>query len=304
MTAPPSGAPGARDGNVNSAETLRKLQMTELEILKVIKDFCEEHHIEWFVDGGTALGARRHEGFIPWDDDVDVAMVGEEFDRFLRLAEEGLPEGYSLHTSRNTPGYAAFFAKVYKDGTRFVTAETEEAGCPQGIYVDVFAYDRLPADPRERERRIRLARRLQHLSYLYHAKTIQVPGRGLLGSLQRLGCRVAHVFVHALMSPRSLERKFAEEVRSGISDPSDDCLNLCWTNAGPFPLDVLLPVSTLTFEGVEVPVPRDCDRYLEILYGDWRALPSPEERHTHFPKLLDFGDGVVWTQQGAGSALS
>lgn len=68
---------------------LKKLQAEELDILLVVRDFCEKHQIEWVIDSGTALGAARHKGFIPWDDDIDISMPRCEYERFVRLAKEG-----------------------------------------------------------------------------------------------------------------------------------------------------------------------------------------------------------------------
>lgn len=117
---------------------LRRLQETELEILKAFASFCDEHDLEWFIDSGTVLGALRHGGFIPWDDDIDVGMLREDYDRFLRLASQSFVEGYSVHTPDNTEGFAGMFAKVYKDGTLFETRETRDAGLKQGIFIDIF----------------------------------------------------------------------------------------------------------------------------------------------------------------------
>lgn len=104
---------------------LTRLQFVELSILEVVGSLCDKFGINWWLDGGTCLGAMRHKGFIPWDDDIDIGMMRSDYDRFCSIASTELPDGYSFHDSRNSPGYAAMFCKVYKDGTRF---ENQEGG--------------------------------------------------------------------------------------------------------------------------------------------------------------------------------
>ena len=85
--------------NPYPGDSLQRLQAVELDILRAIRDVCEAHGITYFLDGGTTLGAVRHGGFIPWDDDADVAMPQEDYEHFLRVAPEALPEGYTLTES-------------------------------------------------------------------------------------------------------------------------------------------------------------------------------------------------------------
>lgn len=281
---------------MDADEALHKLQAEELDILLTLDRFCRANSISWFLDSGTALGAIRHQGFIPWDDDVDIAMLRPDYERFLKLAQEGLPKGYSLHTFEDTPGFAGFFAKVYRDGTRFETAETAEAACPQGIFVDIFCYERLARDSEARARQIRNALWSQRLSYLYHARSITVPHHGALGTVERAGCAVAHGFVKVFVGP-SRTRLLGRFERSLIRDEallSDDVISLVWPYTGPIPVELLSPVTFASFEGHRLPVPGKCERYLELLYGNWRELPAPDDRHTHLPLRIDFGDGTVW----------
>lgn len=281
---------------MNDMEALKKLQETELDILLMLKDFCDTHSITWFLDGGTTLGAARHGGFIPWDDDIDIGMIREEYDRFITLAKTELPEGYSLHDISNTQGYAAMFAKVYKDGTEFHTDETMEAGCNQGIFVDVFPYDRLAKDAGRRKKQIRNARTWQSILYLYHSRTIVVPHRGVLGAIERGGCKIAHTVVRAAFHPNAIREKFERSIISNNEETIDRFITLPWPNISGFDKNVLTPPVPLKFEGYEFPAPAQPEKYLETTYGAWQNLPPIEDRHTHLPKHLDFGDGITWSR--------
>lgn len=283
-------------------EALRRLQEEELDVLLAIAEFCEKHDITWFLMSGSALGALRHGGFIPWDDDIDIGMLREDYDRFCELAAGGLPVGYSLHTCENTPGFAGFFAKVYRDGTRFETAETVEAGCEQAIFVDVFPFDCVSADPAERRSQLRRAALWQRMSYLYHSGTITVPNGGALGALEKAACRVAHVVVRALFSKEGIQARYERlivrdgEAGDGAGDKDGGYVTLSWPFAGPIEREVLVPPSGASFAGHELPVPARAEEYLTTWYGDWRKVPAPEDRHTHLPERLVFSDGCTWSR--------
>lgn len=165
------------------AGELRRLQLTLLEIVKDIDRVCRENGIRYFLEGGSCLGARRHGGFIPWDDDVDLGMVRADYDRFLEVAPGALGEGYVVVHPGNEDRLAGQFAKVWKRGTVFATEETIEAGIPQGIFVDIFPYDEVCRDDRDAARQLGDCRTWQSISYLYHAKTIAVPHGGLKGAV-------------------------------------------------------------------------------------------------------------------------
>lgn len=285
---------------MDQAESLRRLQAEELDVLLAISEFCEKNDIEWFLMSGTALGAMRHQGFIPWDDDIDIGMLRDQYDRFVALAEGGLPAGYSLHTSENTPGFAGFFAKVYRDGTLFETAETVEAGCEQGIFVDVFPIDRAASDGRVRAQ-LRGAMLWQRMSYLYHSGAITVPHRGALGAAERLACRVAHQVVSRVLSREGIRARFERLIERGGSARGAGTRYVClsWPYVDPIDEAVLVPPSTARFEGHDLPVPARCEEYLTLWYGNWRELPAPEDRHTHLPERIVFSDGTQW-QRSAG----
>lgn len=282
---------------LDSNRALAKLQQAELDILVRISELCDASHIEWWLDSGTCLGAVRHRGFIPWDDDIDIGMMRPDYDRFCKIAlAGGLPEGYSLHTSSNTPGYAAMFAKVYKDGTSFENQESKDAKSSMGIFVDVFPYDNLYKDQRMRAKQIKLALRAQRGSYLYHSASINVPHKGLLGYIEKAGCKLLHVIERVHNNDAS---PYQAQFDQAIPDPlvgalSDEVIALAWPFIDSIKSSDIVPTSEAEFEGRQFPVPGNTEKYLTAMYGDWRKIPSPEERHTHLPLRIDFGDGEVW----------
>ena len=100
-------------------QQLRRLQLTQLEILKVIDKICREHDIPYSLYAGTLLGAVRHQGFIPWDDDLDVCMSRANYNRFLEVWEQVQPEGYLLQNKENAPEFPQSFSKIRKLDTTF-----------------------------------------------------------------------------------------------------------------------------------------------------------------------------------------
>ncbi len=123
---------------------LRQVQLSELEILDLFHSICRKYDIKYSLHGGTLLGAVRHGGFIPWDDDLDVIMLREEYDRFMKAWEEEKPDGYYLQTKESEGAYTRSFAKIRKEGTQFREEGEDPAEMHTGIYIDVEPIDRMP----------------------------------------------------------------------------------------------------------------------------------------------------------------
>jgi lipopolysaccharide cholinephosphotransferase len=264
--------------------TLQQLQAMEMEVLDAIDELCRKHGISWWLDSGTALGARRHGGFIPWDDDIDIGMLREDYDRFCQVAPDGLRPGFSFHNARRDEGFAPMFSKVWKDGTKFHTQETIDAGLDQGVFVDVFPYDYIDEAHAAQVRKA--LNKAQRLSYLYHSRHINVPGKGFVGTMQKAGCAIAHVLVRAFVKPERIARSF-DEARLACP-PCDWVITSACATEDPLPLDVIVPTRNLVFEGRSYPCPGQIERYLESFYGNWQELPPEGERRTHMPLLLEF----------------
>lgn len=274
-------------------EALERLHAATLTILDAIADVCQRANIRWYLAAGTALGALRHGGFIPWDDDIDVGMMRPDYDRFLEIAAQELPDEFELLAPGITPNYAPLFAKVALKGTRFWTDETIEAGFEQGIFVDVFPRDLVAADPVVQARQARNAAVWAASSYLYHSDKVHAIVPGLKGRI----AQIAYPGLHRLLRSVTDETFIRDHFDRGIAiSPGTKTVG---TTSFPCRGMKILPESLfedyelLEFEGRTYPAPTPCEEYCRLVYGEnWNELPPEDKRVNHAPYVLDFGDGV------------
>ena len=267
-------------------ETLRKVQLTLLEIAKEIKRVCEENDIRYFLYRGTFLGAVRHRGFIPWDDDMDFAMLREDYEKFCRIAPEKLGKDYCFQNWHTDKDYAHPFGKVRRRGTVYVEAKC--ARLPEnGFYVDVYPLDFAPEDP---EARKALSRKLLHLYRVKLMKSKYTPwreGERIIWK-KRIGY-LAYQFASILVSQETLVRQYERIVLAQPESavyyeqsalPKVPFFDRSWCDeVAPYP-----------FEDTVFPGPKDYDAFLGSLYGNYMELPPEDKRENrHQIVELDFG---------------
>lgn len=285
-------------------DVLRKLQMAQLDILKDIDSFCKEKKITYFIAYGTGIGAARHGGFIPWDDDIDICMKRDDYNRFIALAKEGMKDKYDILNIMETPGYISTFIKVSKKGTRFVEASNSNEKYEQGIFVDIFPYDYMAEDEKQRRKDFKFAWILGRLCILCEISDPIIPYevQGWKRSVAIFGCKMAHGFLNLIgLDKKKVYKKFEKHVtkynhlqgHTYLGDYSDVVLERSIIRE-----DQLFPTVDIEFENILFPGPRDMHTHLSNMYGDYMKLPPVEARHNHVARLLDFGDGCVVDSEG------
>ncbi len=268
-------------------EVLRKVQLVELDIAKEVKRVCEENGIRYFLYRGTFLGAVRHQGFIPWDDDMDFGMLREDYDKFRKIAPEKLGKDYCFQDWNTDENYALPFGKVRKRGTVFVEAKC--ARLPEnGIYIDIYPLDFAPREEGERKA---LAQKLLHLFRLKLMKSHYTPWMEEDKILwkKRIGY-MAYQGVALFTSHKALIRAYESLVRKV---PQEDTLyeQSALPIAYYFDKAWLSHVREYPYEDTTFAGPEDYDAFLSSLYGDYMELPPAGKRENrHQIQELDFGE--------------
>lgn len=253
------------------AVTLRKVQLKELEILLEIKRICDKHQIKYQLCGGTLLGAVRHKGFIPWDDDIDICMLREDYERFLEVAPKEARPGFCVESARSDPDYVYSFCKVKADGTAFIERCTAHLDIHPGIWVDVFPFDTIPeVDYAVLDRRDTRIRRWQ-TAVDQNAKVIRLEKPVTRLYFWLLG----RLYPHKLMYKK--EQVMQEANRPDNKYVIDYCALYGYRKA-IFPMDTYTDLIELEFEGHLFPAARDYHGVLTQTYGDYMQLPPEEKR--------------------------
>ena len=131
---------------------MNELQKVEFDLLRYFIEICEKLNLNYFLVCGSALGAARHEGFIPWDDDMDVGMYREDYNKFMKLAPALLPEGIFLQNYKTDPKYPHVFAKLRNSNTTYIEKSAKDLDINHGIYIDIFPLDGYPENRSEQKK--------------------------------------------------------------------------------------------------------------------------------------------------------
>ena len=265
-------------------EIMKRYWAAQLEVLKVIDDICAKYNIKWFANYGTMLGAVRHKGYIPWDDDVDITMLRPDYDRFFEIAEKELPEGFCILTTESQEEYAYPFGRITNSRKIDFSPEhlKKNHGCPYIVGIDIYPYDNLFDDEKlEDERRKRGQDIFQALNLLtaYDRRNKE------LDSLIRKIENDNHV---SFNNSKRLDNQLAHLLESLSVDANGSATNeiglvYSWIryHSYKFPSDLFDDLIEMPFECTTVPIPRQYDEALTILFKDYMKPVMAKCQHNY-----------------------
>ena len=260
--------------------TLRRVQMCELDILIEIRRVCEKLDIPYWMDYVSLLGAVRHKGFIPWDDDIDIGMLRVHYERFLREAPGELKEKYYLQTWTSDPDYGLPYAKVRDESTLFSERNDSDKNKHKGVFVDIFPYDTYPEEIPDMKRQKKEQNRLRRLVL---AKCEYKPYASDTG-VYRIAKSVYYRFLRLLAKGVSKEKLIRQyETSAQWFNGYQTGFYYGHTGDGEYEktivnMENVESRSVCTFEGEKFAAPFDVDMHLSHLYGDYMTPPPPEAR--------------------------
>lgn len=250
-------------------KTLRKAQLIMLDMLVEFHEICEKHNLKYWLDSGTLLGAVRHQGFIPWDDDIDLSMPLEDYIKFQEIAKKGLSEHVFVQNKQIERSFPFDYTKLRSNKASIVEFhETgKEVSYHQGVFVDIFPMLTVPNSK---------------FHYWYYKIALKL--------IRFFSEKNLHVQTSIPSQP--LRRFFTWTLKRMHKTSKDNDTNIIYSGEMPdvaawFDKKEIFPLKTMKFEGLEFYVPKDPDHYLENIYSfNYMELPPEEKRTIHAHKVI------------------
>lgn len=259
-----------REGYLVSAE-MKKVWAIELELLEVFSNVCEENNLSYFLDGGTLLGAVRHKGFIPWDDDVDVIMPREDYDKLASIADKVFPYPYFYQSTLTENGFFRVHAQLrHSETTGFIRSD-EDKDVNKGIFLDIFVLDNVPDGYFARKwlkREIQVRKKI--LAYQYDRKYSK------LKFPLKIFYKAVHVFFKVYPFKKffvTLDQKVFARARNKRTYLSGN-VTLKWNRKTQWPCVWHEGYVYLPFEHLKLRAPLFYKEILAKQYGDWMKRPE------------------------------
>ncbi|MGI5897463.1 MAG: LicD family protein [Oscillospiraceae bacterium] len=272
-------------------DVLRNLQLVETDLLKEFVRICDKHDLDYFLTGGTAIGAIRHKGFIPWDDDIDVGLLRDDYEKFLEVAPSEIKEPYEVVNARTNPHFPACNSNLSKKDSLHIPEEFKNCKYQYAIGIGIFPYDNVPEDAALRKKQIRKAWFWSKLRFLRATPSPHLPIKGIGAAVAKAACAVIHyAMVVCRISNRWLYRQYEKAAmkyhnQTNLYTDMSDTKPEIWRVTK----EDIFPVQYAEFEQIKVKIMNHNHEMLTNGFGDYMQLPPVEDRKNHYPSTLEFG---------------
>jgi len=248
---------------------IRKSQSKMLEILETVDAICQKHNLTYWISGGTLLGAMRHGGFIPWDDDIDIELLRPDYKKLLKILPKELPGDLYLQTPKEK-GYRLLFSKV-RDRYSIVHSEEEDMSPykEKGIYIDIFSEERS-------------YRKLKNFVDFFYGRAFRRLKRGKPFSSLKFFYEYA---ISLFMYPIGIGLMWIARGICAITKPDNILHSYGIGNSTNHNTSYMFPPKPILFEGKYFFAPKDPDTYLRKQYGDYMTIPPEGQRQIHFSSI-------------------
>lgn len=262
---------------MENKNNIKSLQLICLEILKEIDRVCEKHNILYWLDSGSMLGAVRHNGFIPWDDDLDIKMYRDDYEKFLAVAPQELKKQYFLQTHQTDPEYPLFFAKVRKNNTFIDEKRYRRLKIHKGIYVDIFPVDKLGSNIKVAKKHCRKLRGF-YFFYLLLERKVDTNTT----DKYYLFFKIIRFFFIPLSLFKERFRKIFEKGLIKYNSATDSrfigSVSVLQSGKSIYENEWFSGFFKHQFEDMEANIPIGYDEFLKSQYGDYMKLPPKEKQ--------------------------
>lgn len=271
-----------------SNKDLRKAQLLMLKILKEVHKICEENNIKYFLSDGTLIGAIRHQGFIPWDDDLDIGMLREDYEKFCKIAPQILSENFILQNFQTDKGYGLQFGKVILKNTVWIEKVAKNTNRQwSGIYIDIFPYDNIT----ENKKMQKLINRL----YIFIQGLILIKFKYInISNYESMAKKLKYVLKKIYLC--TISKKLLIYIRDSICKRYlNKSKTLVTKYGGNFyknqnPYNFYKDLTLQKFEDTSFYIPKNYDKILKNLYGNYMEIPPIEKQRQHGIEYFDFGN--------------
>lgn len=271
-------------------EAVEKLHQVDLEIVKHVVAICEKYNLKYFMLGGTMLGSIRHKGFIPWDDDIDLGMPRNDYERFLEIAEIELPDYLQVVNYKNTPTYQYYITRIQDTNVKVIEDRIGNDSKYTFASIDIFPIDGTPNN--------KLLRIIYFFRVLTHRALMSLHYKDSIDRKRKRGF-VERIFL-SIMEKIPFEKiidpyKEKEKIDKLLSSQNVATSNYIGNIMGAYRTREIVPKEwygqgkKYPFEDIELVGLDNYDEYLKFTYGDYMQLPPEDSRKTHF-SVVSIGD--------------